>query len=144
MATREIATSDSYTNWASGHPKPGYVYMDAATGKWKTEYSAATRVTLCVELERGELPFIFIDHFSLKSSSFMISVRLPPKTGLSMGLIDKHTVKKLTPTVNLLRKTCGSQRQISKSQKSVSSNEILIYHCVSSLSVTTDKQLVSV
>lgn len=53
MATREIATSDSYTNWAAGHPRPGYVYMEAATGKWKTEYSAATRVTLCVELETG-------------------------------------------------------------------------------------------
>ena len=66
MATREIATSDSYTNWAAGHPKPGYVYMDAATGKWKTEYSAATRVTLCVELERGWYHvFVFL---SLKSS----------------------------------------------------------------------------
>ena len=54
MATREILTSLSYNNWDTGHPKPGYVYMDASYGKWKTEYSASERITLCVELERSE------------------------------------------------------------------------------------------
>ena len=90
MATREIATQDSYTNWAAGHPKPGYVYMDAATGKWKTEYSAATRVTLCVELERGEIPF------------FLLLTSLA-KSGLFVGFIDRRkcNVKKFTAYANI-------------------------------------------
>eukprot|EP00116_Pleurobrachia_bachei_P006471 sb/3466733/ len=36
MATREVITDSSYSNWDVNHPQRGYAYMVAATGKWKS------------------------------------------------------------------------------------------------------------
>jgi hypothetical protein len=58
MATRKMVSSLSYTNWATGYPAIGYVYIDAATGEWKSEYSLKEKITLCVEMTRGELSFL--------------------------------------------------------------------------------------
>eukprot|EP00116_Pleurobrachia_bachei_P005806 sb/3466068/ len=53
MATREVITDSSYSNWDENHPQRGYAYMVAATGKWKSMLTSEEKTTLCVAVARA-------------------------------------------------------------------------------------------